>query len=334
MIAGENIEEQLRPFQENNMGDCPQEYLEFNDIEAECTKDYKTDTTSVFISPDGKAYFKYDGQFRNATTGESECPTGWATDDEYPVKDLYSLEEYIEDYVGYKKDDITGKYGYWENPNAKWDWYQVGGRWAGMFKIKPEYQELYIDKVPNFSWGWDEESKREVFKNIKVDSAVKKHIDFEAIMYEAGEKARGEYRKYRPFLDIGDREFIPWSLYLERVNDENDDLEREEARNLYHGQPQIIAKKENCDKLGDQSVFVNLGDFYNITEEEYVENARIDSLMTFAFIKDGKWCERGKMGWFACVSDEKDKETWESIFKKFIDGIGEDEVLTVVDCHI
>lgn len=31
-------------------------------------------------------------------------------------------------------DPDTGKRGYWQNPNAKWDWYVVGGRWHGMIR--------------------------------------------------------------------------------------------------------------------------------------------------------------------------------------------------------
>lgn len=27
-------------------------------------------------------------------------------------------------------------YEYWHNPNGKWDWYQVGGRWCGSLKLK------------------------------------------------------------------------------------------------------------------------------------------------------------------------------------------------------
>jgi hypothetical protein len=308
--------------------------LEFNDIEEEYTESYETDTTHVFISPEGEAHCQYNDRFRDPQSREYVCPDGWTEDNKYPVKKLYSLEEYIEDYAGYEKDDITGKYGYWENPNAKWDWYQVGGRWAGMFKIKPKYQDQYLDKKPNFSWGWDEESKREAVEQIKVDSAVKKHIDFEGMMGESGEKARETYQKYRPFLDICDEEFKPWEYYLERVDNEDDSLDIEGARELYRNQPHNLAKREKRDELGDQSVFVNLEDFYNITENEYVENARIGSLMTFAFIKDGEWFERGEMGWWACVSNEKDKQTWEAIFKNFLDSVGEDEILTVVDCHI
>lgn len=31
-------------------------------------------------------------------------------------------------------DERTGKRGYWQNPNARWDWYEVGGRWNNMLK--------------------------------------------------------------------------------------------------------------------------------------------------------------------------------------------------------
>jgi hypothetical protein len=70
MVIGENAEQQLAPFQENNMGDCPKEFLEFQE------------------------------------------------DDDYDV------------------DVETGKKGHWYNPNAKWDWYSLGGRWSGSIKLK------------------------------------------------------------------------------------------------------------------------------------------------------------------------------------------------------
>src|SRR5579859_6601454 len=71
LVIGDNPEEQLAPFQENNMGDCPKEYMVFHEDD---------DCNSV--------------------------------------------------------DPETGKKGYWENPNRKWDWYSLGGRWAGFFLLK------------------------------------------------------------------------------------------------------------------------------------------------------------------------------------------------------
>lgn len=46
-----------------------------------------------------------------------------------------SFEEFMEQYYGYYQgeDDL---WGYFRNPNAKWDWYQEGGRWSGYFRTK------------------------------------------------------------------------------------------------------------------------------------------------------------------------------------------------------
>ena len=62
----EEVKKLLAPYQENNMGDCPKEYLSFVENE------------------------------------------------------------------GCDIDDETGLRGYWKNPNSKWDWYQIGGRWSGL----------------------------------------------------------------------------------------------------------------------------------------------------------------------------------------------------------
>ncbi|GJM78138.1 hypothetical protein HMSSN139_06340 [Paenibacillus sp. HMSSN-139] len=48
-----------------------------------------------------------------------------------------SFDDFMVEYVGYtSRDEETGKYGYWENPNAKWDWYSIGGRWSGSLLLK------------------------------------------------------------------------------------------------------------------------------------------------------------------------------------------------------
>ena len=42
--------------------------------------------------------------------------------------------EFVEDEEGVV-DAAAGKKGYWHNPNARWDWYCVGGRWCGQLKL-------------------------------------------------------------------------------------------------------------------------------------------------------------------------------------------------------
>lgn len=57
------------------------------------------------------------------------------------------------------------------------------------------------------------------------------------------------------------------------------------------------------------------------------------SVRTFAVVKDGKWFEKGKMGWWACVSDEKDEDQWSDEFDKLLAASG-DAWVTIIDCHI
>lgn len=51
-----------------------------------------------------------------------------------PAKECMTFEEYALDYCGYREEN--GKYGYFYNPDAKWDWYSIGGRWNGMLRLK------------------------------------------------------------------------------------------------------------------------------------------------------------------------------------------------------
>ena len=54
----------------------------------------------------------------------------------------------------------------------------------------------------------------------------------------------------------------------------------------------------------------------------------------FAFIDPiGRWYEKGEMGWWAIVANEKDKDSWQEEFKKAVKEYN-DCTVTVVDCHI
>lgn len=91
----DGVEALLAPYQENNMCDCPKEYLSFiNDEDSDV-------------------------------------------------------------------DEQTGRRGYWENPNAKWDYWTEGGRWGGMIRTKDgrkvdSCQIKNIDFSPNkavYDWA-------------------------------------------------------------------------------------------------------------------------------------------------------------------------------------
>lgn len=68
-------------------------------------------------------------------------PTGAEVDELLAPFQEGGLDECPMDYLefeeddDYEVDDIKGIRGYWFNPNAKWDWYSIGGRWGGLLLV-------------------------------------------------------------------------------------------------------------------------------------------------------------------------------------------------------
>ena len=98
--TNEEISDILAPYQENNMGDVSEEYLEFDAIDKDEFEDY-------------------EAQFHTEVWENGEQRT---------------FREYMED-QGYTYRESTDEYGYYSNPNAKWDWWVIGGRWCGELTV-------------------------------------------------------------------------------------------------------------------------------------------------------------------------------------------------------
>lgn len=260
LVIGENPKEQLKPFQENNMGDYPEDFLEFYEI------DWKSD---------------------------------------YNTK-----EEAFSD--GYKEHE--GKIGYWENPNAKWDWYVLGGRWSGYYKLKPGAEGL-LGKPGGF-----QNTPEEGY----VDQCKRKDIDIEYMREEARKKAIYDFKFASSVINGGS--FTNWPEVKERFKN---DIKK--ARIFYNNQ-NVVEQWRIEPKVRERLGIFSKPDDFNMTEEEYVQKQVNSAGVTFAVIKDGKWYERGETGWWGVVSDEKDN--WEEEFQKLFDEIPEETLVSVYDCHI
>lgn len=289
LVIGEDHEGQLAPYQENNMGDCPSEYMEFQE------EDYREE------------YEKGDAE----------------TKEKYPTYDIY-----MEEYQGCKKSE-AGVYGYWTNPNCKWDWYSVGGRWSGYFKINDKAEGLLgesgvMGSHKNRGPGW-------------VDQALVKDIDFDFMKKDEAEKASKKYRiAEEVFGGSIPKIEISWEVMLKREG-----LTIDEKRTLYHAQPGMKRKQELSKEHWDNKehpahdflVWGELSD-YQCTHDEFVQHKRNQAVPTFAVLMNGNWYERGEMGWWGCVSDEKDQGDWNEEFNKLLKTVPGDTLLTLVDCHI
>lgn len=339
LIIGSDPEKQLAPYQENNMGDCPEEYLEFHSTEEEYLDDYNNKTVTKVVMPDGRLLNTWDEEFRvkgsiGLGSNSHEVPAH-LEQREVPFKELYAtFEEYAKDWCGCEeRDEKTGKFGYWENPNRKWDWYQLGGRWRGFFKLKSPNMEGTVG-TPSLVCPVEAEDGY-------VDQALKGQIDFNGMMDDAGEKAKVKYERVEslfggtiPKLEIN------WKTDM-WDGGKYADLNIDEKRKIYNDQPALVKLQELKDKVWkdkenpdrDLIIWLEL-DEYQCSKEEYIEIARNSSFITFAIVKDGKWYERGSMGWFGCVIDEKDKKEWNNQFTSLVLNLPDDTLLSVYDCHI
>jgi hypothetical protein len=288
LVIGDDPEDQLAPYHEFECTGRSDKYVQDLDETEYLRNFYETRTTSMLKDVDGKYHKPYqDCFFREPTEDEAKLlgnfgsgsmdgihyrsqdwgdgkgyrskvhflPDGFESVD-VPYKEIMTFTEFVRDcecrhlvaFGDTPNLDGDHKYGYallddkgdvWKvinrtNPNRKWDWYLLGGRWQGFFKLK-EGAKGKVGKAGIFA---DE------LEAGYADQAYKDDIDFE------------------------------------------------------------IMKSEG---------------------KGYV---------TFAVIKDGQWFERGSMGWWGHVSDETDKDEWESKFSAMLDEIPGDTLLSVFDCHI
>ena len=91
----------------------------------------------------------------------------------------------------------------------------------------------------------------------------------------------------------------------------------------------IKLKQGKSGTVGESGVF---GNGVGIDQAIKGDIANFYNLVTFAVLKDGKWYERGEMGWWGIVSNEKDE--WESELKKLVQGLPDDTLISIYDCHI
>ncbi len=266
-----SVEDQLAPYDENLETPRYVEYTKQQLIDkgrAEIEK-YKNGNYAKYLE-DPKGY-------------EASCsnpPHMKYIKTEFPKQLEWSDDEvYQEQTKWYEEEDIGDKgevYSEW-NTNSKWDWYKVGGRWAGFFQVK---------SGATGQRGEDGIMDSHVSEG-GVDVVKVKDIDWEAM----GKVIReGRAKGYDEEVSKPENDRFSWE----------DDTD---------------AKR-----------------FVKMSKEEYVNQPVHHS--TFAVVHDGQWYERGEMGWWAIVKDEKEQGKWDEEFSKLVKSLDPNDEVTVVDCHI
>ena len=293
-----------------------------------------------------------------------EMPKGWERV-EVPSSETVPFAEWIEGYYGHKvvphgkKPDLKGthKFGYTlvtkmgeviktinrTNPNHKWDGYCVGGRARGFFKLKAEAVAAGAGTLGRIPLMAQYDPTYEAVGVDRADQALKGEIDIEGMRQEAGDAAAKLYDRfhrilaknpgYQIFDELLAKHGIPkYDDDAPELTDEEEEA-REKAvdavRKEYNAQPGARALQADKDFKWMWHGFSE----FNVSRDEYILTARDRAFTTFAVVKDGKWYEKGHMGWFAIVSDAKEQDDWNKEFNAIVDSLPDDTLLTVVDCH-
>jgi hypothetical protein len=301
LVIGDNVEKQLAPYEEFECSGNNTEYIKDVDVTEEALASAKASL----------------GKLATAKELLHEALECYGLTDKV-VSDELEIDKNGNHKFGYAivKDGELIKMVNRTNPNSKWDWYVIGGRWNGFFKLKPNTQGLLgkpgIQHLNNNYVPPDGD---------RADQAHKGDIDFDAIKKEAIADANKEYDLY-----VSVTNGLPIHQSWETIKHNNSDIES--ARSEYHKQPAIIALNKN-----DETKWFDADRFLG-GRKAYTDRASIESIRTFAVIKDGKWYERGSMGWWGSISDEKDVDEWNQQYMELLNDLSDDTLLTVVDCHI
>lgn len=219
------------------------------------------------------------------------------------------------------------------NPDSRWDWYQVGGRWSYYFPYKTDldYQEEHHLIFGN---GWP---RGEVeFKPFHCEGGEKRLLDLEKLRADKENEAALEYDKYKEF-SADYPAARPWSTYVDEFADLPNGKDkwavRDRVREVYNAQPLIAALNAHPNY---RFAFECLVEKFSVERGDYLAAARRDAVPGFALLTlDGQWVAPGKMGMFGVSDDTPEgRAEFKDWANTYIDSLPEDTLLVAVDLHI
>lgn len=241
LVVGGDVDAQLAPYHEFECTGMDNEYVQEIDRTEEARQIYAEDRTQAARDPQGElhAFFDEHGEWvpglsKSVGDGPLDAgrrtyfvPEGWEQV-EVPTAQVQSFARFAQSYYGVTPvkrvleiDRAKAhKYGYVlltdggevlklvrrTNPNRKWDWYEVGGRWSNFLLTKD---------------------------GARCDTARKGDVDLPGMRQAAGEKARLDWQTVHAVIAPHVEGFVTWDEMREKRFPGNLDA----ARDAYHAQP-------------------------------------------------------------------------------------------------
>lgn len=230
--------------------------------------------------------------------------------------------------------DEQGNVGRLTNPNAKWDWWLVGGRWTGKLILKEPAPDGAYSGKPGLMTSANTDPRR-------ADSAYVKDVDWNAIHAERIGRVMGKYDTYHQCLDeVLEVGGASPSHKEKAAKAWNDDGGRGEICRKAFDTIDDYALSLAVDDLAYErghhwfDTFQESADIHYKSREEYAAMFGKEAV-TYAFIDTGgNWNQRGEMGWWGMDDKEKGTPDYDAVFWKFVESLEPEQRIYIVDCHI
>jgi hypothetical protein len=307
LVIGEDIENQMAPFDENREVPRYKEPISQDDID-QAVKFFKDRRWLEWsTAPSADSIVRYEDQRRAAEATEF---------DPWSCYLLYNDDE--QDRLGRDGDEFFRWSTY--NPDGKWDYWRIGGRYTRRFLLKPGAE----GRREPLSWEWtfnarhggagdDPEPPEE-----GVDQARKGEINFERMAEKSRSDADNAWRTFEGIVaEFGPLPQIDFST-----------ASREESDSFFASP---IVKAMNEAKLVGWDGRYEWNDF-RLSGYEFIEQEPLHGMCPFyGYVHEGQWVEKESWNRTTKAFDETP-----GFYKKAVDvllSLPDDTLLTVVDIH-
>ena len=314
------LEEKLLPFKEGMEG-LPEKHKEF------CVQATLSELEHEFKTKKFEVLKDYNGKILDCSE---------KTYLEYYV----TLDNFIRSFHGYKEHE--GQYGYWYNPNAHWDWFTVGGRWAGA-----------LNYVAGGIGGLNQQNlaNRIKYKDLygeldlqigSADWCLVKDLNFALCEEKTMKEIDIFLADYSKFIAIENKKWEEYTPEEKEFSNNNfffgETLCKLGIRSLVQGKQPLY--NEDGIPMLDPNTQIHLFSeaiFKDIPfDKEYLLNKKyLFDFSTYAILTEtGEWVSPGEMGWFGISNEPSDSY---DLFKKNYKELAfknPNIIVCVVDCHI
>jgi len=196
--------------------------------------------------------------------------------------------------------DTSLNFGRRTNPNAKWDWWTIGGRFNNFRGIKS------CTKVKSVKWATIRQNQR--------DNELQRYNTYHAAL----EQHAG-------------------TIISDSIKDSYDNLitKSDKWQQVF---PTVSAYAVHHAAIKETDMFTygySIDDIAELQQDREQFATNLDDTPVWAFIDaDGKWQEKGDMGWFGMSITNESHAGYPERFWNWVEKLNPIDMVYVIDCHI